>query len=80
MFNSFLYTFLNIFHASIPVKYKSTKKKVWITLGIKASCNHKRSLCTFIKNSNDPKANAHCIKYCKILRKVITEAKEQYNL
>jgi len=29
-------------------------------------------------NSNDPKAKAHYIKYFKILRKVIKEAKKQH--
>jgi hypothetical protein len=62
MFNSFIYTFLDIFQASFPVKYKSTKEKDdWITQGIKISCKHKRCLCTFTKNSNDPKAKAHYI-------------------
>ena len=37
MFNSFLCTFLNIFKASFPVKYKSTNnvKNDWITQAIK---------------------------------------------
>jgi hypothetical protein len=40
-FNSFLYTFLNIFEASFPITYKSTGKlnNDWITQGIKISCN-----------------------------------------
>jgi hypothetical protein len=58
MFNSFLCTFLNIFLASVPVKYKSMKdKNDWITQGIKISCKHKRSLFALTKNSHDPKAN-----------------------
>jgi hypothetical protein len=69
MFNSFLSTFLNIFEASFPVNYRRTNKEKndWITQGIKISCKHKRSLYTFTKNSNDPKAKAHYIKYCRIL-------------
>jgi hypothetical protein len=44
-FNSFLHTFLNIFEASFPVKYKSIhRKNGWITQGIKISCEHKRKL------------------------------------
>jgi len=35
----------------------------------------KGSLCTLVKNSNDPKAKAHYIMYCSILKKVIKEAK-----
>jgi hypothetical protein len=45
-FNSFFYTFLNIFEASFPINYKSLGKikNDWITQGIKVSCKHKRSL------------------------------------
>ena len=75
MFNSFLFTFLKIFQSSFPVEYKSMKEKNdCITQGIKISCKHTRSLYEFTKNSNDPKAKVHYIKYCKILRKVIKEA------
>ena len=50
----------------------------WIIRGIKISCKHKRSLCAFSKNNNDPKPKAHYIKYCEILRKLIKEAKKQH--
>jgi hypothetical protein len=78
MFNSFLRTFLNIFEASFPVNCRRTNKEKnhWITQGIKISCKHKRSLCTFTKNSNDPKAKAHYITYCQILKIVSKEAKK----
>jgi hypothetical protein len=77
MFNSFLRTFLNILEASFPVNYRRTykEKNDWITQGIKISCKHKRSLYT-TKNSNNPKAKAHYIKYCRILKKVIKETKK----
>jgi hypothetical protein len=80
MFNSFLSTFLNIFEASFPVNYRRTneEKNDWITHGIKISCKHKRSLYTFTNNSNDPKSNAHYIKYCRILKKAIKEAKKKH--
>jgi len=52
-------------------------KNVWITQEIKISCKYKRSLYTFTKNSNVPKAKAHYIKYCTVLRKVIKEANKQ---
>jgi hypothetical protein len=79
MFNSFLSIFLNIFEASFPVKYKSTnnKKNDWITQGIKISCIVKE-VYTFTKNSNDPKAKAHYVNYCRIIKKVIREAKKQH--
>jgi len=37
-FNSFLHTFINIFEASFPVKYKCIhkNKNSWITQGIKS--------------------------------------------
>jgi hypothetical protein len=43
-FDSFLYTFLNIFEASFPITYKSIGKinNDWITQGIKISCERKR--------------------------------------
>jgi len=50
----------------------------WITQGIKISCKHKLSLYAFTKDSKDPKAKAHYIKYCKILSKFIKEAKKQH--
>jgi hypothetical protein len=72
MFKSFLCTFSNIFQASFPAKYERMKdKNVWLTQGIKINCKHKRSQNAFTKNSNDPKANAYCIKYCETLRKEI---------
>jgi hypothetical protein len=46
--------------------------------GIKISCKHKRSLYAFTKRSNGPEAKARCIKYDKILRNVIKEAKKQH--
>jgi len=51
-------------------------KNDWTTQGIKIYCKHKRNLYAFTKNDNDPKAKAHCIKYCKIIIKVIKEAKK----
>ena len=76
MLNSFLCTFLNIFQASFTVKYRSMKDmNDWITRGIKISCKHQRSLYAFTKNSNDSKAKVNYIKHCKIIRKVIKEAK-----
>jgi ribosomal protein L33 len=80
MLNSYLSTFLNIFEASFSVKYKSTnnKKNCWITQGIKISCTHKRSLYTFTKNSNGPKAKVHYVNYCRILKKAIRETKKQH--
>jgi hypothetical protein len=75
-----LYTFLNIFEASFPIKYVSIGKikNDWITQGIKISCKRKRSLYIYGRNSNDPNTRAFYIKYCKILNNVIKEAKKQH--
>jgi len=79
MFNSFLCTFLNTFQASFPVKHNSlTDKNDWITHKKKISWKHKRGLYAFITNTIDPKAKVHYITYCKMLRKIITEAKKPH--
>jgi hypothetical protein len=79
-FNSFLHTFLNIFEASVPVKYKSIhrNKNGWITQGIKITCDHKRRLHTYSRDNNDAVIRAFYSKYCKILNKVIQDAKKQH--
>ena len=73
---SYLCTFLKIFGASFPLKYKGTKekKKLDYTRNKKNLANIKE---IFTKNSNDQRAKVHYIKYCKILRKVIKAAKKQ---
>jgi hypothetical protein len=77
---SLLYTFLNIFEASFPIKYVSIGKikNDWIAQGIKICCKGKRSLYIYGRNSNDPNTRAFYIKYCKILNNVIKEAKKQH--
>jgi len=40
-------------------------KNDWNTQGIEICCKHKSKLYAFTKNSNDIKAKAHYIKYCK---------------
>jgi hypothetical protein len=44
-------------------------KNYWITQGMKISCIQKNKSVYLPKNSNDPKAKAHYIKYYKSLRK-----------
>jgi hypothetical protein len=80
MFNSFLFTFLHIFEASFPIKYKSVGKLTndWITQGIKISCKRKMSLCIYRRNSSDQNTRAFYIKYCKILNNVTKKAKKQH--
>jgi hypothetical protein len=68
MFNSFLCTFVNTFHAGVPVKYETViDKNNWITQGIKIYCKYTRSLCAVIKNSSGPKVKQLYINYCEIL-------------
>jgi hypothetical protein len=56
-FNSFLNTYLRIFHSSFPVKKKKCCSKLktnnWITPGIRISCRHKRELYLLYRNNND---------------------------
>jgi hypothetical protein len=81
-FNSFLRNFLNIFEASFPVKYTNIhgNKNGWITQRLKISCENKRRLYTHThsRDSNDAVIKTFCIKYCKILNKVIQQAKRQH--
>jgi hypothetical protein len=67
--NSFLHIFLSIFEASFPVKYKSIHKNKngWITQGIKISCECKRRLYIYSRDSNDAVIEVFYIKYWKIL-------------
>jgi hypothetical protein len=44
----------------------------------KKSCKHIRGLNAFNTNSIDPKAKVNYMKYCKMLRKVITEVKKPH--
>jgi hypothetical protein len=77
MFNTFLNTYLTIFYSSFPVLTTKNRKynNKWITLGIKTSCKRKRELFSQIRNSSNT-ALVKCYKaYCKILTKVIKEAK-----
>ena len=46
-----------------------------MTKGIKISINHKRELYLSSRNSKNPKSKARYKLYCKLLNKVIKEAK-----
>jgi hypothetical protein len=51
-----------------------------MTKGIKISTNHKREIYLISKNSKNPKLKQYYQSYCKLLSKVIKEAKIlQYN-
>jgi len=77
VFNSFLNTFKKNFHSSFPlIRTKSRNYKFnWITVGIKTSCKRKRELFILLRNSNNLALKQYYKKYCKILGKIIKEAK-----
>ena len=77
MFNSFLNTYLRIFHSSFPlIRSKSRNNRLdWLTSGIRTSCKHKRELFLLLRSSNNPALKQYYKLYCKTLVKVIKEAK-----
>jgi hypothetical protein len=76
-FSSLVDRFLKFAEASFPVQNKSLGKtrNDWITQGINISCRHKRSQYNLNRSSKNPHMTAHYSKYCKILFRVIKEAK-----
>ena len=82
MFNFFLNTYLRIFYSCFPLmKIKNNSNTIsWMTLGIKTSCKRKRELFLLNRNSNNPALKKYYKNYCRILAKVIKEAKRlSYN-
>jgi hypothetical protein len=77
MFNSFLNTYLKIFYSSFPLIRSKSRNydNNWVTLGIKMSCKRKRELFLLTRNSNNSALKQYYKAYCKILVKVIKEAK-----
>jgi hypothetical protein len=82
LFNILLNNYLRIVHTSFPLQkiIERGKSRQWITIGIKTSCNHKSQLYLLSKDSDDINQIKYCKEYCKILARVITEAKSsKYN-
>jgi hypothetical protein len=74
--------YLKIFYSCFPlIKIKTISNNTsWITLGIKTSCKRNRELFLLSRNSNNPALNKYYKTYCRILTKVIKEAKKlSYN-
>ena len=72
---------MRIFYSGFPLKKVTNcnnNDNNWFTLGIKTSCRHKRELYLRSRNSNNEKLKRHYQAYCKILLKVIKEAKKLY--
>jgi hypothetical protein len=82
LFNRFMNNNLRVVHTSFPLRKvrERSKSNQWITTGIKTSCIHKRQLYLLSKNSNDVILIKYCKQYCRVLTRVITEAKKStYN-
>jgi len=79
-YNKFLNTYLRIFYARFPmVKVKNFQStKPWITKGIKISCLNKRKIYLNCRNSTNVDLKNHYKRYCQVLSKVITTAKNLY--
>jgi hypothetical protein len=75
-FNEFLNLFLRHFNSSFPLKrgFKQ-KSKSWITKGIIVSCKRKRDLYLETKRTNNPVLLKYYKDYCRILSKVVNQAK-----
>jgi hypothetical protein len=56
----------------------SHEQKPWLTPGIRVSCADKRILYLVSTSSHDPNIKEYFKKYCKILTRVITAAKNLY--
>ena len=76
------YLFQNIllkyYDAIFPISYVNKKitKNKWITIGIRKSCTRKRELYSeYNQNENDIQIRNRYRIYCRILKKVIIEAK-----
>jgi hypothetical protein len=82
LFNTFLNNYLRLVYTSFPLQKIIVRgnSNEWIKVGIKTSCNHKRQLYLLCKDSNDIKLIQYYKQYCKILSRVIIEAKRsKYN-
>jgi len=79
-FNKFLNIYLRIFHSCFIKKHTNlnTISKPWITKGIKTSCNQKRELYLKAWGNNEMEYKLYYKYNCKILSKVIKEAKKLY--
>ena len=77
IFNNFHNTFLRVFYSSFPIKKTLIQKKDnnWLTKGIKVSTSHKRELYLKSRHSKNPALKKYYKSYCRLLVKVIKEAK-----
>jgi hypothetical protein len=80
IFNAFLNSYLKIFNSCLPLaqKQKNTKRLniPWITTGIRVSCERKKFLYSSLIKEGNPAFKDYYSNYCKILKKVIVNAKK----
>jgi hypothetical protein len=77
--NAFLNTCLRTFiHALLKKITSKAKYNPWITQGIRIFCEKKRKMNLTYRQDDDPHFKLYYLKYCKILVKVIKEAKKVY--
>jgi hypothetical protein len=81
MNNSFQGIFLGHYEASFPVIYTDYQSNDnWVTEDIKISCTKKRELHSLYRNNKDNiQIQDHYKKYCKVLKRVINEAKKHFH-
>lgn len=80
----FINTVTHYFKIAFPIKKiilsnKMNKSKNWITKGIIISCKRKRQLHNICQYTNDLNLKLYYKTYCNILKKVIHQAKLNYN-
>jgi hypothetical protein len=80
IYNSFLNTYLQIFHSCFPkIKiFESQSTNKWITSGIINSCKKKKDLYLLVKSNSDKNLKNYYLRYCKILADIIKTAKKLY--
>uniref|UniRef100_A0A8D8V012 Endonuclease/exonuclease/phosphatase domain-containing protein n=1 Tax=Cacopsylla melanoneura TaxID=428564 RepID=A0A8D8V012_9HEMI len=70
--------FLFLFNSHFPYKYIVTgrkRRKEWITKGIRVSSENKRALFYMSLHTKDPSFLSYYRTYCRILKKLVNEAK-----
>jgi hypothetical protein len=80
LFNSFLNSYLRIFHSSFPTKKINNRmnKKPWITSDIKVMCQYKKPIFTLVGVAVNLELKNSYKSYSKNLTKAILEAKKTW--
>lgn len=73
----------SLLNKTIPkkrVKIKNNKKKPYLTVGLKKSCEHKRLLKIFIEKTDNEFLKSHYKRYEKILKKCVKLSKKHNHI